>query len=208
LQEQLLSHLHRKVLRKPLLMRWIVIFGAALGLCSFAGLEIANAIRASGEQPPTAVQRPARDSDALPAAVRDRAVAAGLELSSARRISADTYVMRRRGSLLCLVSVARGMSAGCNPEARFFHGEKVVFGISEEGAPDAPGYLRIAGVAREDVAKIRVRFDGATLEAATSADGGFAVEATARALAHGRPTTLEAIGKDGKVLRTYSLPSG
>ena len=100
------------------------------------------------------------------------------------------------------------MSVGCNPVESFFHGEKLVFGISEEGVPDAPSYLRIAGVARDDVATVRVRFDGATLETATSADGGFAIEATAAALAHGRPTTLEAIGKDGSALRSYSLPRG
>jgi hypothetical protein len=189
-------------------MRRLVILGAALGLCSFAVLEIAKGIRASGEQPPSAVQRPPRGSDVLPAAVRDRAVAAGLDLSSARRISPATYVVRRNGGLLCLVSVARGMSVGCNSVESFFHGEKLVFGISEEGVPDAPSYLRIAGVARDDVATVRVRFDGATLETATSADGGFAIEATAAALAHGRPTTLEAIGKDGSALRSYSLPRG
>src|SRR5439155_25147314 len=139
-------------------------------------------------------------SDALPAAVRDRALAAGFDLSSARRISAGTYVMRRNGGFLCLVSTERGMSGGCNPAGSFFHGEEVVFGISEAGTPTAPSYLRVAGVARDDVAKVRLRFDGATLEAVTSADGGFALEATASALAHGRPTTLDAIGKDGSVL--------
>lgn len=189
-------------------MRKLAVLGAVLGLCSFAVLEIVNGTRAGGEQPPAAVQRPARGSDILPAAVRNRAEAAGLELTSARRISADTYVVRRHGGFLCLVSVARGMSAACNPVESFFHGEKVVFGISEEGAPEAPTYLRIAGVAREDVAKVRLRFDGATLEGATSPDGGFAVEATAAALTHGRPTTLEAIGEDGSILRSYSLPTG
>ena len=188
-------------------MRRLVLVGVALGLCSFAVLKIVSGIRASGESPPPALQRPARASDALPEAVRGGAAAQGFDLSSARRISPGTYVMRRKGGLLCLVSVGKGMSGGCNPADSFFHGQPVVFGTSEEGPPSAPTYVRIAGVAREDVAEVRVRFDDATLVTATSADGGFAIEATPAVLAHGAPTTLEAIGKDGRVLRSYSLPS-
>jgi|GEM_PF-5051718 hypothetical protein len=187
-------------------MRRLAVLGAALGLCSFAVLEIVNAIGASGEQPPSVLQRPAQPSDALPMTVRERALAEGFDLSSARRISSGTYVIRRNGGFLCLVSVARGMSGGCNPAGSFFHGEQLVYGISEEGMPNAPSYLRVAGVARGEVAKVRLRFDGLTLETATSSDGGFAIEATADALAHGRPTALDAIGKNGRVLRTYSLP--
>jgi hypothetical protein len=187
-------------------MRRLVILGAALGLGSFAVLEIVNAIGASGEQPPSVLQRPAQPSDALPVGVRERARTQGFDLSSARRISPATFVIRRNGGFLCLVSVARGMSGGCNPAGRFFHGEELVYGISEEGMPAAPSYLRVAGVARDDVANVRLRFDAATLETATSPDGGFAIEATASDLARGRPTTLEAIGKDGSVVRSYSLP--
>jgi hypothetical protein len=187
-------------------MRRLVVLGVVLGLCSFGVLEIVSAIRASGESPPSAVQRPARASDALPEALRERAVAAGFALSSTRRIAPGTYVIRRNGGLLCLVSVGKGMSGGCNPEERFFHGQQVVYGISEEGTPSVPSYLRIAGVARDDVAEVRVRFGSVTLETAISEDGGFAIEATPAALAHGRPTTLDAIDKDGRVLRSYSLP--
>ena len=187
-------------------MRRLVVLGVALGLTSFAVLEIVNAIGASSEQPPLVLKRPARPSDALPANVRERARAQGFDVSSARRISPGTYVIRRNGGFLCLVSVARGMSGGCNPAGSFFHGEQLVYGISEEGMPNAPSYLRVAGVARDEVAKVRLRFEGVTLEAATSPDGGFAIEATASDLAHGRPTTLEAIDRDGRVSRRYSLP--
>lgn len=187
-------------------MRWLVVLGVALGLSSFAVLEIVNAIEAGGEQPPSVLQRPAQPSDALPADVRERARAQGFDVSSARRIARDTFVVRRDGGFLCVITVARGMSGGCNPVGRFFHGQELVYGISEEGMPNAPSYLRLAGVAREEVAKVRLRFDGAMLETAISPDGGFAVEATAGDLAHGRPTRIDAIGKDGRVLRSYSLP--
>jgi hypothetical protein len=187
-------------------MRRLVVLGVALGLGSFGVLELVSAIRASGEQPPPVLQRPARASDALPAGVRERARAQGFDLGSARRISPGTFVIRRSGGFLCVVSVARGMSGGCNPAGSFFHGEELVFGISEEGMPNAPTYLRVAGVARDEVAKVRLRFDGATRETAISPDGGFAIEATASDLARGRPTKLDAIGQDGSVLRSYSLP--
>jgi hypothetical protein len=187
-------------------MRRLVVLGVALGLGSFGVLELVTAIGASGEQPPSVLQRPARPSDALPADVRERAWAQGFDVSSARRIAPGTFVVRRNGGFLCVVSVARGMSGGCNPAGSFFHGQELVYGISEEGRPDAPSYLRVAGVARDDVAKVRLRFEGVTLETAISPDGGFAIEATASELAHGRPTTLEAIDRDGRVSRSYSLP--
>jgi hypothetical protein len=187
-------------------MRRLVVLGVALGLSSFAVLEIVNAIGAGGEQPPSVLQRSARPSDALPVDVRERARAQGFDISSARRIAPGTFVVRRNGGFLCVVTVARGMSGGCNPAGSFFHGQELVYGISEEGMPNAPSYLRVAGVAREEVAKVRLRFDGVVLESPVSPDGGFAVEATADDLAHGRPTKLEAIGKDGRVLGSYSLP--
>lgn len=182
--------------------------GLLIGAISFGAFSFVKSVHAGEEAPPSALERPARPSDALPDALRDRARALGLLSATARRLAPAIYLVARKGGLLCLVTTARGMSASCNRERTFFHGEKLVFGISEEGEPSAPTGVWIAGVARPEVAQVRARFRGTSLETRISADGGFSIQATETALASGRPTTLEAIGDGGTILRSYELPAG
>ena len=186
----------------------LVVVGVAFGASSFGAVSFVGSVRANEEAPPSALERPARPSDALPDTLRARARALGLASATARRLAPAIYLARRAGGLLCLVTTGRGLAASCNPERTFFHGEKLVFGLAEEGDPAAPASVWIAGIARPDVAKVRARFGVTSLEAPTSADGGFSIRATPAALAQGRPTTLDALGNDGRVLQSYDLPSG
>jgi hypothetical protein len=187
-------------------LRWtrLVVLGLGLGAGAFAGLGHVRGGGAAPEQPPAALSRAARASDALPAAVLPRADSVGVDTASTRRIAPSTYIARRREGMICVVSTWAGMSMSCNPAASFFHGQPLVFGVAEQGSPVAPTAARVAGIAREEVASVRLILGTTALDATPSADGGFVIDATPTA---SPPTALEALDRRGDVLATYRLPT-
>lgn len=174
-----------------------------------AGLILAfgRPTSAGGESPPIAFARARVASDALPAALVPRARTLGFSVDDSRRVAPDLYIVEREGGLLCTAFTRNGgVSGGCSPKDSFFRAEPVTFGIDEAGHPSSPNALVISGVARPEIKRVRAVFGDLTVEAATTTDGGFVLNATAEALAQGRPTVLHALNATGTVVRSYELP--
>jgi len=181
----------------------LIVGVLTIGVGSFLAVA---AVRASSNATPAGATRVRSASDALPPGLQRAAQAAGLALNTSRNIGASLYLVNRGGGDLCLVNASHGMSMGCAPQADFFGGTPVRWGMSEAGPSSAPTDLTLAGVARADVAQVRVVFPSGAISATPNADGGFSVHADEATLKAGRPTQLIVIGKSGKTIETDALP--
>jgi hypothetical protein len=164
----------------------------------------------AGESPhPAALDRARESADALP---RDptRLAKLGFDPASSRRVASHLYLVRRAGGQLCQMVVHDngGGGGGCGPAGEFFHGNEIVVGTGWDGRPSNPTSVWVAGVGRRNVAAVRIHFGAVTREVALTTDDGFYYEATAEDLAAGFPTTIDAVGANGRVLATYPLPQG
>jgi hypothetical protein len=179
--------------------------GSLVLLWAAASLGAASG-RASTEPEPAAFARARSATDALPTRAVQGLQRLALQPASSRRVTSETFLVRRDGEL-CLVTLFReSVNAGCSPAGAFFRDRPVVFGIDEFGGPTAFTEIRISGVARPAVALVRAHFGDTTLTSAPTADGGFEISATGRQLIDGRPTELEVLGRNGKVIAEFDLP--
>lgn len=203
-----------RLLRAVVGHRKLVLCGVVLGLTSFGFFTAVDRVTAGSQPSPAAVERASVPQDALPAAVAHRLTVMGYDTSSSRKIASTVYLVRRPGNLLCFVSIGMPITIGCQHAENFFSDNPVVFGVLELGSPPSPQQMRIVGVARSDVATIRVSANGNLLMAKPTADGGFAIDLPAGAsqsragTSTTRPGTLAASNEAGKQLATYALPAG
>jgi hypothetical protein len=186
------------------------IAAGLVGVVATVGLAaVAASLQAGGERVPAALERVPNASDAIsePSAVRLRSL--GFDVETSRQIAPDLYLIEREGGRLCTAYASKhAVSGGCRAKASFFAGEPLLFGIGERGGPNSPSFLVIDGVARPEVLRVRAHFGSVTLDTQPTPEGGFVLTATPEALAHGRPTLLEALDANGRVLKAYKLPNG
>jgi hypothetical protein len=188
-------------------LRVSIVVGSVVALAVVVALV--PTVMAQGNEPPEAASRDRTANDdmpQLPSHVRVAAERLGLKLDTSRRVATNLYLVNKRGGELCMVSTSRGMSMGCGPASDFFGSNAVQYGIAEDGPPDAPSGLTIAGVARSDVASVRVVLPSGPIDAAVSADGGFSISAGEHELERGRPTELIALGRNGRAIQSLALP--
>lgn len=185
----------------------ILILGVLLGAVSFGLFGVVQRVTAGPNPSPVALQRTATPADALPSSAASALSAEGYDTSSSRQIGATVYVVPKAGNLLCVVSIrGSAIGSGCQPTSDFFSGDQLVFGISS-AAGSVP---HIAGVAQSGVADVRLTASGSTTTVATTSDGGFSFDmpAASATKAGASAGTLEALDASGKVLQSYTLPSG
>jgi hypothetical protein len=203
-----MTTLHRHISTR----RSLLAIGTAIVAGCAVFFTVQNVI-AGGEAPPEATARARTASDALPAKLQGTAQSLGLELDTSRNVAPNLYLIEGSHQFwgtdqMCLVNTTYGMSFGCNPKAAFFSDGAVRFGIAEQGKADAPTDLTLSGLARSDVATVRMVLPSGTIEAKPTSDGGFAVHADAAQLEAGRPTELDAIDAQGEIIETHELPQG
>lgn len=166
---------------------------------------------AGPEVEPAALTREPTAKDALPTPLLSAAKEHGYMTDTSKQIAPSTYLVQRSPDLLCVMSTVRNsLSSGCNQTGTFFHGEPVVLGLQQTGGGTSPvSELRLFGIARREVASV-VFVIGSKVAAATSptADGGFVIDVGTTALADGGPRVVNALGKNGKVIESYTLPQG
>jgi hypothetical protein len=187
-------------------------FGAAVA-AGFAAFILTQSVLASRAELPAASNRARTEADALPAKLQAAAQDLGLQLDTSRSIAPNLYLVAGSSAIvgndqLCILNTAYGLSLGCNPESNFYQGEVLRFGIAEQGPPDAPSDLTLAGIAQPNVASVRMMLPSGPVEAMPTSDGGFAIHADASQLLNGRPTELDALNSSGATIATFELPQG
>ena len=167
----------------------------------------ARNVFAGSEAPPAAVQRERIASDVLPMRFQEGAEKLGIELESSSKVAGELFLVERpRHDDTCLVNTAYAFSLGCNPRTDFFRGEKIFSGMAEKGSPEDPEELPIGGIARPEVARVRVVLPSGNVEATPTADGAFRIVIGADQLRSGRPTELRGLDATGNTVYVRALP--
>lgn len=185
------------------------MLGVLLGAVSFGLFGVAQRVTAGPNPLPAAMQRVTTPADALPSAAASVLSPAGFDVSSARQIGTNVYIVPKTGGLLCTVTVMSGSnSVGCDPSSDFFSGNQIMFGISDNGPGSKTAHF--AGIAQTDVAQVRITVDGSATTVQTTSDGGFSVDVPVQSgtAAGSSPGTVDAISSSGDVLQSSSLPNG
>ena len=162
----------------------------------------------AGDAPlPSALDRERVPSDVLPGPSAEKLAARGFHPSTSRRVADGVYIAEREGGRLCyLVDTAGGLSGGCAFATDFFNGKAIVFGVGQSGKPDAPSSVTVAGVARPGIELVRIHFGPIFRSVEVSRDGGFIYSADSKALEASPVTSVEAIGRGGRVIAAYPVP--
>jgi hypothetical protein len=184
------------------------LLGVLLGAVAFGLFGVVQRVMAASNPLPAVMQRAATPADALPSAAATAMSADGFDVSSARQIGKNVYVVPKTGGFLCTVSLTNvGGGAGCQPSSNFFAGNQLVFGVADNGPGSST--VRIAGVAQTGVTEVRLTVGGSTTTVQTTSDGGFSVDVP---VPNGTDAgaslgTVDAIDASGKVLQSFALPS-
>jgi len=182
------------------------VVAVAFVAATIAGVLSQRPSHAAGDPLPEALIRNRTPADAVPAAAASVLERIGFDVSNSRQVEGDVYlVTRHRG--LCVVSVIGSeLPFGCARPGAFFKGHRLFFTIDEDGRPSAPSRLHVAGVARGDVASVRLHFGALVRTVDVTSDGGFSYTADPEALDAGEPTLLEALDRSGHALETSPGP--
>jgi hypothetical protein len=191
----------------------LILIGLVLGAVSFAIFGGAGHGAAGSNPLPVALERPATASDALPSAVAQQMRSLGYDTASSREVAPGVFLLSRSDGMLCSVTFggpSDPIGSGCQSATDFFAGNPIVFGVSEHGSPASPSDIRIAGVAQPDVTEVRLAVGDSVANANPTSDGGFVLQMSGSAVPASSDASLgslQALGHDGKVLASYSLPS-
>jgi hypothetical protein len=196
--------------RKTFTPRRIVLVASAIailgsGLAGGAGLR---AVRAESPVGPAGLERARVAADVLPVKLKTALAERGFAVETSRRASPDLYLVEREGKQLCYVLLSTsGYSSGCNPKSNFFGNRAMVVGL-EQNRRGTERSMTIGGIARPDVASIRVRIGNDTDAVDVGGDGGFTFSKTVTTDAE-LPSTVnvDAVGRNGRTIQSDAIPT-